>query len=167
MQKWKIELTFILHSYTNIFILMHIIFCWFLFYSNHVENSSRIEASVRNLMPILEADFLYNITPEEFWEIYSGLKQRQLLWIRKYKVYFNTHIPVFIRKVSFCGIIEIKNTLEWCTSKFSFAWENVCLFVILEMTMECFWCEDLNFQYCVIKINIEKLELLLPDGEQM
>lgn len=28
-----------------------------------------------------------------------------------------------------------------------------------------FWCEDLNFQYGVIKINIEKLELLLlPDG---
>lgn len=47
--------------------------------SNHVENSSRIESSVRNLMPVLEADFLYNITPEEFWEIYSGLKQRQLL----------------------------------------------------------------------------------------
>lgn len=47
--------------------------------SYHVENSSRIEASVRHLMPILEVDFLYNITPEEFWEIYSGLKQRQLL----------------------------------------------------------------------------------------
>lgn len=27
-----------------------------------------------------------------------------------------------------------------------------------------FWCEDLNFQYGVIKINIEKLKLLLPDG---
>ncbi|OWF51039.1 uncharacterized protein LOC110449722 [Mizuhopecten yessoensis] len=37
--------------------------------------------SVDRLMPELEADFLHKITPEEFWEIYQDLKQRDYLSI--------------------------------------------------------------------------------------
>ncbi|XP_060073543.1 uncharacterized protein LOC132553326 [Ylistrum balloti] len=35
--------------------------------------------SVNRLKPEIEADFLYKITPEEFWEIYQDLKQRDYL----------------------------------------------------------------------------------------
>lgn len=37
--------------------------------------------SVERLAPEIEADFLYNVTPKEFWDIYQDLKQRDCLLV--------------------------------------------------------------------------------------
>jgi len=65
-------------TYHMLFIVK--IFTYILFiFSISFEHSITIEESVDVLSPVLESHFLFNTSPEEFWEIYQYLKMRNLL----------------------------------------------------------------------------------------